>query len=342
MASSRYFLGLSILLVSIIGYPILQSASGQDIPDIPDFSDFDIPEIPSQEEIEKMIQQQEIKGTYENKEHGVKVTIPDGWSGMASDFKDPNSGDWISGFSAMEGGLNANMNSMQQGVFSVMILSIIDKTEDKEPPEVAPPTDDFDFDCKEISGEIIKINGKDVMKGEAECSGDDVTMKARSYHYATAEKYIMYAFASSPASDFEKNIQKFEDSNNSISISNQVDIDYMIPEEFENGFGSSSSIGVTGGEKDSEFDVPPWVKNNAAWWADGTIGDNEFIQAIQFLIKEGIMVIPETAQAGDSDSSEGIPPWIKANAEWWSQGLITDNDFVKGIQYLVENGIIIV
>jgi len=35
-----------------------------------------------------------------------------------------------------------------------------------------------------------------------------------------------------------------------------------------------------------------------------------------------------------------IPAWIKNNAEWWSQGLITDNDFVKGIQYLVEQGII--
>jgi len=35
-----------------------------------------------------------------------------------------------------------------------------------------------------------------------------------------------------------------------------------------------------------------------------------------------------------------IPSWIKNNADWWSQGLISDDDFVKGIQYLVENGII--
>jgi len=27
-------------------------------------------------------------------------------------------------------------------------------------------------------------------------------------------------------------------------------------------------------------------------------------------------------------------------ADWWNQGLITDDDFVKGIQYLVEQGII--
>jgi len=37
-----------------------------------------------------------------------------------------------------------------------------------------------------------------------------------------------------------------------------------------------------------------------------------------------------------------IPAWIKNNADWWSQGLISDDDFVKGIQYLVEQGIIVV
>ena len=36
-------------------------------------------------------------------------------------------------------------------------------------------------------------------------------------------------------------------------------------------------------------EVPSWVKNNAGWWADGTIDDNAFIQGIQFLVKEGIL-----------------------------------------------------
>ncbi|MCI4432778.1 MAG: peptidase, partial [Nitrosopumilus sp.] len=37
--------------------------------------------------------------------------------------------------------------------------------------------------------------------------------------------------------------------------------------------------------------IPGWIKNNAGWWADGKIGDNDFVQGIQFLIKEGIMKI---------------------------------------------------
>jgi len=34
-----------------------------------------------------------------------------------------------------------------------------------------------------------------------------------------------------------------------------------------------------------------------------------------------------------------IPPWIKSNAGWWAQDLISDSDFVLGIQYLITEGI---
>ena len=37
--------------------------------------------------------------------------------------------------------------------------------------------------------------------------------------------------------------------------------------------------------------IPSWVKNNAKWWADGTIGDTDFVQGIQFLIKQGIVKV---------------------------------------------------
>ena len=84
-------------------------------------------------------------------------------------------------------------------------------------------------------------------------------------------------------------------------------------------------------------EVPSWVKNNAGWWAEGTIDDNSFVQGIQFLIKEGIMEIPPTTQ-GTSSSNE-IPSWIKNNAGWWAEGTIDDDSFVQGIQFLIKEGI---
>ena len=97
-----------------------------------------------------------------------------------------------------------------------------------------------------------------------------------------------------------------------------------------NMFASSAS--------QAELQIPSWIKNNAKWWSHGQIGDSEFVQGIQYLVKEGIMKIPKTQS--DSSASQQIPSWVKTNAGWWADGQISDNDFVKGIEYLVSNGII--
>lgn len=93
--------------------------------------------------------------------------------------------------------------------------------------------------------------------------------------------------------------------------------------------------------------VPFWIKNNAGWWADGRIGDGDFISGIQFLIKSNIIIIdtenlPKDIYSGlvTGNPSSEIPAWIKNNAKWWADGKITDNDFLDGIKYLVEHGII--
>jgi len=88
--------------------------------------------------------------------------------------------------------------------------------------------------------------------------------------------------------------------------------------------------------------IPHWIRNNAEWWAQGAIGDNDFVSGIQYLIKQGVMQIPETSRPPTAVESNEIPAWIKNNADWWSQGLISDDDFVKGIQYLVKQRIIVV
>lgn len=84
-------------------------------------------------------------------------------------------------------------------------------------------------------------------------------------------------------------------------------------------------------------EIPSWIRSNAKWWADGSIGDSDFVQGIQFLIENNIMTIPQTSQG--TSKSEEIPYWIKNNARWWADGMISDSDFVLGIQYLIKNGI---
>ena len=104
--------------------------------------------------------------------------------------------------------------------------------------------------------------------------------------------------------------------------------------------GNITKLQNSSQNQDVKMEIPDWVRNNAEWWAQGAIGDSDFVSGIQFLIKEGIMQIPETEKPETTDDSQEIPAWIKNNADWWAQGLISDDDFLKGIQYLVEQGII--
>ena len=41
----------------------------------------------------------------------------------------------------------------------------------------------------------------------------------------------------------------------------------------------------------SEQEIPNWIKNNAKWWANDQISDEDFVKSIQYLVKKGIIRI---------------------------------------------------
>ena len=90
-----------------------------------------------------------------------------------------------------------------------------------------------------------------------------------------------------------------------------------------------------------EFTVPNWIKNTAGWWASDQIPDSAFLLGIQFLIKEGIMVV-EIPTEIDLEATEEIPGWIKNTAGWWAEDKIHDTTFVAAVRYLVSQGIVYV
>jgi hypothetical protein len=91
-------------------------------------------------------------------------------------------------------------------------------------------------------------------------------------------------------------------------------------------------------EQQNTYRVPGWIKTNAGWWSEGQVSDTEFVQAMQYLIENKVIKIPQTD--AKSTGVAKVPSWIKTNAGWWSDNLISDNEFVSGIQFLMSNGII--
>ncbi len=83
--------------------------------------------------------------------------------------------------------------------------------------------------------------------------------------------------------------------------------------------------------------IPTWIKNNAKWWSEGMVSDDEFVSAIQYMVQQGILKIQKVPS---SSASPTIPGWVRSNAGLWADGSISDYEFLRGIQYLASVGII--
>ena len=83
--------------------------------------------------------------------------------------------------------------------------------------------------------------------------------------------------------------------------------------------------------------VPAWVKNTAGWWATDAISETEFVNAIEFLVKENIIQV-DASQT--SETSQDVPSWVKNTAGWWATDAISETEFVNAIAYLIKIGII--
>ena len=88
--------------------------------------------------------------------------------------------------------------------------------------------------------------------------------------------------------------------------------------------------------------IPDWVRNNAEWWSKDLIGEGDFLSGIEYLIIQGVIQIPIIPADNGTESSSFVPSWIKDTAGWWAEGLVSDSEFVNGLQYLISNGIITV
>ena len=90
--------------------------------------------------------------------------------------------------------------------------------------------------------------------------------------YKEAKKYFDRAAILVPDSHVVKNFEDFADRTIKKYPYNEVEKPKII-------------------EGTSHESIPDWVKNNAAWWSDNQITDKEFLDAIEFLVKDGVLIV---------------------------------------------------
>jgi len=101
---------------------------------------------------------------------------------------------------------------------------------------------------------------------------------------------------------------------------------------FHNGEKVDQASGVSNasGHNMIEFDVPDDVTGVITLQFDNLNG-SKLADAVFSVVVDRIGV-----------EQIAIPDWVKNNAGWWSADQIDDSTFVQGIQYLVQNGIIVI
>ena len=87
--------------------------------------------------------------------------------------------------------------------------------------------------------------------------------------------------------------------------------------------------------------IPVWIKDVGKMWANDLITAQQYATSIEFLIKEGIIMVTQMEKQEPSDEVK-IPQWVKTSTIWWTDGKITDQDYAKSLEYLIIAGIIVV
>jgi hypothetical protein len=108
-------------------------------------------------------------------------------------------------------------------------------------------------------------------------------------------------------------------------------------------------IEYSGAEDTVEFElndsgnivIPLWIKEISKYWYNGAISDIEFADGIGFLIKEEIIIVPQT-ESQTTTNEVTIPDWVKKSTGWWIDGIVSDREYAAALEYLIKAGIIVV
>jgi hypothetical protein len=246
--------------------------------------------------------------TYTNANFGVQVSIPSGWSGI--EMKRTSGATTVTlapgGFQSMQGGQRPPVT---------ISLSMIPTGSTTNAPHFGQRNSQGGETCTN-STSTKTVNRLTFNEVILQCTGN-VATESQNDKTQTSSAYITLGLRAVSTSDFDSQATTFETMLGTLQITTP----------------SSTTVPPS-------VVIPTWVKKNAGYWATGTVGDSDFVSGVQYLIQQGIMKIPSSASTSITNSSSNtIPTWIKTNAGWWSTGQITDDDFVKGIQYLISSKI---
>ena len=94
----------------------------------------------------------------------------------------------------------------------------------------------------------------------------------------------------------------------------------------DGGGAPAADDGAPAADDGAPAAVPGWIRASTGFWVDGHTTDAEFVSAIEFLIREGVMEISPAERAapggggGGEEGAPAVPGWVKSTAGFWVDG----------------------
>jgi len=215
-------------------------------------------------------------------------------------------------YSYLSGTATFNVNPFEGGEVGVLSCEYFTESEDENLEPLAQVTAIYHM-SGELSQELTDEYGCGAILGEQYSS----TYVSSDTHFASV------AFSSPPLVEAAANIMT--------QIENQTLATLCTLTEEEINEGSTAESVKESVEEHEE------IQDTAIEITIDVIEDKSIEEIIEQIEeeKEKIMI-----KISSETPKIVLPEWIKNNAEWWSSGQITNNDFSLGIEFMIKEGFI--
>ena len=97
-------------------------------------------------------------------------------------------------------------------------------------------------------------------------------------------------------------------------------------------------ISVSESKGNGDIYIPKWVKIIAEFWVVGQIDDVVFLQAVEFLVRNDMIVLGDSDNDSFDNNLDALDR-IKTSAKYWVADDIMDEEFAASIKWLINNNI---
>jgi hypothetical protein len=230
-----------------------------------------------------------VNGTYTNSNYGVQVTLPDGWSGFEMKQQSGNARVMIA-----PGGYQMTQGATRPPV--TIGISIMPSSS-TQPQMMARSMQGVTCTNSTTTNTVNSLNLNVLTR---DCTGTDangnaIEMKSKTETTQANSANIVLSFRANPASGYDSQVGNFDNMVNTLQISTPT----TSPQTTTSSASTSipTPVNPVNPTNPAPIPTPPgapaaipkWVKGIFGMYAQGQLSDNDLVQALQFLIKQGII-----------------------------------------------------